>query len=430
MRFTSGILNADGVQPAPGTAAEIADAHHNLLKLLKGQYAAGTLDLGQINDQLFPYVKLEFLSPNWKPLNEPAGFPVPEESTPLAIYPLDGNPLPVEVKEALINSMSPEEAEEFAQMIRDKHEEASVGMNADLAEGPTSPQPSRSLSPVPTSTASSWVHIDQDGETDIEPHSLNARTQHPPSSPLTLVLDDYEGQEIEILEGPATEYDTRSSTTFADSVYPQPPNSPIRDVSPSPSTWGSAAGEMDIDSLAYEHDEDEDEDKDEDDLDALCSPRDLACRVRAIVDPAIQHYKKNGELKLAKTLDALFMQGISQEFVLRLLDAVCSGMATVQQYADLKTCLHFHYGKLRMDEVSKRATYRRSIFTLEEPELQRTKFGLTQLKQVMVEFGTESRALEFLEEKDYEVDDSDEDSVPGFPHQTINELIAHRSKSF
>ena len=39
---------------------------------------------------------------------------VPEESTPLAIYPLDGNPLPMEIKEALISSMSPEEAEEFA----------------------------------------------------------------------------------------------------------------------------------------------------------------------------------------------------------------------------------------------------------------------------------------------------------------------------
>ena len=39
---------------------------------------------------------------------------VPEESTPLAIYPLDRNPLPMGFKEALINSISPEEAKEFA----------------------------------------------------------------------------------------------------------------------------------------------------------------------------------------------------------------------------------------------------------------------------------------------------------------------------
>ena len=39
---------------------------------------------------------------------------VPEESTPLAIYPLDRNLLPMEIKEALINSISPKEAKEFA----------------------------------------------------------------------------------------------------------------------------------------------------------------------------------------------------------------------------------------------------------------------------------------------------------------------------
>ncbi|KAL8879983.1 MAG: hypothetical protein Q9198_002515 [Flavoplaca austrocitrina] len=451
MPFTSGIFNTDGFQPPPGTAAEIADAHNTLIKLIKVQYAAGTLNLEQINSYLFPFLKLDFLSPNWKPANEPARFSAPEIPRSVAIYPLDGNPLPMSVKEALISSMSPEEAEEFAQMIHIKQEEAFVGMDADLAEGPTTPQPSRSLSPVSSSTASSWVHVHHDGEeTNIEPHSPNAHTQDPPSSPPTLVLDDYEGQEIEILDGPATEYDTRmqracnepqtqhdtesasSSTTFADSVYPQPPNSPIRDASPSPSTWGSATGEMGVESLASDHDEDEEED----DLDALCSPRDLACRVRAIVYPAIQHYKKNRELKLAKTLDALFMQGISQEFVLRLLDAVCSGMATVQQYADLKTCLHFHYGKIRMEGVSKRGASRYSMLTStmdEEFGIKKTKFGLTQLKQVMVEFGTESRALECFEEKCYDVDDSDDsdrDSDREFPHQAIDELVTHRSKSF
>ncbi|KAL8833649.1 MAG: hypothetical protein Q9176_007886 [Flavoplaca citrina] len=450
MPFASGIFNTDGVQPPPSTAAEIADAHKTLIKFIKTQYAAGTLNLEQINSYLFPFLKLDFLPANWKPANEPAGFSVPNIPTAFAIYPLDGNPLPMSVKEAIISSMSPEEAEEFARMIQVKQEEESVGMDTDLAEGTTTPQPSRSLSPVSSSTESSWVHIQEDGETDIEPHFLNARTQDPPSSPPTLILDDYEGQEVEILEGPATEYDKRmqriynepqtqhdpesasSSTTHADSVYPQPPNSPIRDVSPSPSTWGSAAGEMDVDSLASEHDADEDED----DLHALCSPRDLACRLRAIVYPAIQHYKKNGELKLAKTLDALFLQGISQEFVLRLLDAICSGMATVQQYADLKTCLHFHYGKIRMEGVSKRGASYCSMFTSamdEEFSIKKTKFGLTQLKQVMVEFGTESRALDFFEEKDYDVDDgdgSDEDSVPEFPHQAIDELVARRSKSF
>ncbi|KAL9010056.1 MAG: hypothetical protein Q9180_009338 [Flavoplaca navasiana] len=328
-------------------------------------------------------------------------------------------------------------------MIHVKQEEASAGVDADLAEGPTTPQPSRSLSPVSTSTASSWVHVHEDGETDIEPHSPNARAQNPPSSPPTLVLDDY-GHEVDVLMGTATEYDNRmlrtcnepqtqhdtelasSSTTYAESLYAQPPNSPTRDAPWSPSTWGSAAGEIDVNSLASDHDEDEDED----DLDALCSPRDLACRVRTIVYPAIQQYKKNNEAKLAKTLDALFMQGISHDFVLRFLDAVCSEKATVQQYADIKTCLHFHYAKMRMDEVWKRATYRRSTFTLEEPEIQRTKFGLTQLRQVMVEFGTESRALECFEEKDYDVDDSDEYSDGELGNQTIDSLVAYRSKSF
>lgn len=448
MPFNSGIFNADGVQPPPGTAAEIVDAHLTLLKLLKCQYAAGTLDLAQINGQLFPFLKLEFLPPNWKPADESEGFSVPEESTAVAIYPLDGNPLPMELKKALVDSMSPEEAEEFAQMIslgHFKQEEASVGMDADLAEGPTTPQPSRSLSPVSSSTASSWVHVHQDGETDIEPHSSNARTQDPPSSPPTLVLDDYAGQEIEILEGTATDYANRmqrtcdepqaqhdtesasSSTTYAESLYPQPPNSPIRDAPSSPSTWGSAAGEMDVDSLASDHDEDED------DIDSLCSPRDPASRVRAVVYPAIQQYKKNNEPKLAKTLDALFMQGISHNFVLRFLDAVCSEKATVQQYADIKTCLHFNYAKMRMDEAWKRATSYRSMFASmyeEEPEIKKTKFGLTQLRQVMVEFGTESQALDFFEAKDYDVDDSDGDSDREFPHKAIDELVAHRSKSF
>ncbi|KAL8882521.1 MAG: hypothetical protein Q9192_007568, partial [Flavoplaca navasiana] len=396
MPFTSGIFNADGVQPSPSTAADIADAHNTLIKLIKGQYAAGTLNLEQINSYLFPFLKLDFLPANWKPGNEPTGFSVPKIPTAIVIYPLDGNPLPMEVKEALVNSMSPEEAEEFAQMIHIKQEEGSVSMDADLAEGPTTPQPSRSLSPVSSSTASSWVHIREHGETNIEPHSSNACIQDPPSSPPTLALDDY-GQEVDILMETATQYDKRtqrtcnepqahhdtesasSSTTFAESLYGQPPNSPTRDTPWSPSTWGSAAGEMDVDSLASDHDEDEEED--EDDLAALCSPRDLACRVRAIVYPAIQQYKKNNDAKLAKTLDALFMQGISHNFVLHFLDAICSEKATVQQYTNIKTCLHFHYAKMRMDEVWKRATYRRSTFTLEEPEIQRTKFGLTQLKQ-------------------------------------------------
>ncbi|KAL8876942.1 MAG: hypothetical protein Q9192_008772, partial [Flavoplaca navasiana] len=84
---------------------------------------------------------------------------------------------------------------------------------------------------------------------------------------------------------------------------------------------------------------------------------------------------------------------------------------------------------MRMDEVWKRATYRRSTFTLEEPEIQRTKFGLTQLKQVMVEFGTESRALELFEEKDYDVDDvddSDEYSDDDLAHQATDSLVAYR----
>ena len=59
----AGVFTANGVQPFPGIAAGIIAARDTLLKLLKGQYVAGTLDLDQMNRQFFPFIRGASLPP-------------------------------------------------------------------------------------------------------------------------------------------------------------------------------------------------------------------------------------------------------------------------------------------------------------------------------------------------------------------------------
>ncbi|KAI4245705.1 MAG: hypothetical protein L6R42_010111 [Xanthoria sp. 1 TBL-2021] len=112
MPFESPIFNADGSRPTPGSPAEIAQAHDDLLHLLKAQFAAGTLDIEMLNTKLFPFIKVVYLSSSWNISDEPEGFS--SQSAPQVFT--NFTDLPPALRANIIRTLSAEEAETLARM--------------------------------------------------------------------------------------------------------------------------------------------------------------------------------------------------------------------------------------------------------------------------------------------------------------------------
>lgn len=156
MPFESPIFNADGSRPTPGSPAEIAQAHEDLLHLLKAQFAAGTLDIDLLNPKLFPFIKVVYLPSSWNISDEPEGFS--SHSAPQVFT--NFTDLPATLRANIIRTLSAEEAETLARM--EPNSDVKEELIAHSQRQSDTPQPPGSRSPKMEFPESSWTDIKEE----------------------------------------------------------------------------------------------------------------------------------------------------------------------------------------------------------------------------------------------------------------------------
>lgn len=156
MPFESPIFNADGSRPTPGSPAEIAQAHEDLLHLLKAQFAAGTLDIDLLNPKLFPFIKVVYLPSSWNISDEPEGFS--SHSAPQVFT--NFTDLPATLRANIIRTLSAEEAETLARM--EPNSDVKEELIAHSQRQSDTPQPPGSRSPKMDFPESSWTDIKEE----------------------------------------------------------------------------------------------------------------------------------------------------------------------------------------------------------------------------------------------------------------------------
>ncbi|KAI4282677.1 MAG: hypothetical protein L6R38_002767 [Xanthoria sp. 2 TBL-2021] len=165
MPFESPIYNADGSRPRPGTPAEIAQAHDDLLHLLKAQFAAGTLDIETLNQKLFPFMKVVHLPSSWKASDEPEGFS--SHSAPQVVTNLSD--LPPALRASILQTLSAEDAETLARMEP----------NTDIKEELVAHSQRQSNTPHPPGPRAPKMEFPESSRTDIKEEETETLTSLP-----------------------------------------------------------------------------------------------------------------------------------------------------------------------------------------------------------------------------------------------------------